>query len=147
MFGPDDAFLDPLMKMLRMFPVFPMFGRGHTALQPAYVEDVAEAIVRALDAAEPGLVYELAGPDVYTYEQLLRAVGEHLGVRRVLLPVPFGVWQMFASIAELMPAPPVTRNQVELMAIDNVASSAQPGFAALGIEPRGIEAVLARQPD
>src|SRR5205807_10425084 len=59
MFGPDDAFLNPLMKMLRMFPVFPMFGRGHTALQPAYVEDVAEAIVRVLDAPGAGMVYEL----------------------------------------------------------------------------------------
>jgi hypothetical protein len=54
---------------------------------------------------------------------------------------------MLAFVAEIMPAPPVTRNQVELMAVDNVASSAQPGFAALGIEPRGIEAVLARRPD
>jgi NADH dehydrogenase len=147
MFGPDDAFLNPLMKMLRMFPVFPMFGRGHTALQPAYVEDVAEAIVRALDVPGPGMVYELAGPQIYTYEQLLRTMGEHLGVRRVLLPMPFAVWQTLALIAEIMPAPPVTRNQVELMAIDNVASSAQPGFAALGIEPRGIEAVLALRPD
>ncbi len=50
MFGPGDAFLDPLMAMLRMFPVFPMFGRGQTALQPAYVEDVAEAILHVLDA-------------------------------------------------------------------------------------------------
>jgi NADH dehydrogenase len=147
MFGPDDAFLNPLVKMLRMFPVFPMFGRGRTALQPSYVEDVAEAIVRAFDAPDPGMVYELGGPYIYTYKELLRTVGEHLGIRRVLVPVPFGVWQMLASIAELMPAPPVTRNQVELMAVDNVTSSAHPGFAALGIEPRGIEAVLALRPD
>jgi NADH dehydrogenase len=142
MFGPDDAFLTPLMNLLRTFPVFPMFGRGRTALQPAYVEDVAEAIVRTFDAADPGMVYELGGPYIYTYEELLRTVGEHLGLRRILLPVPFGAWRMLAFIAELMPAPPVTRNQVELMAVDNVASSAHPGFAALGIEPRGIEAVL-----
>ena len=64
MFGPDDAFLTSLIKMLQMFPIFPMFGRGRTALQPSYVEDVAEAIVRAFDAPEAGMVYELGGPAV-----------------------------------------------------------------------------------
>jgi NADH dehydrogenase len=141
MFGPDDAFLGPLAKMLRVFPAFPMFGQGRTRLQPSYVEDVAEAIVRAFDA--PEAVYELGGPHVYTYEELLRAVGERLGIRRALVPVPFLAWRMLASVAEVMPAPPVTRNQVELMAVDNVASAARPGFGTLGIAPRGIDAVLA----
>jgi len=143
MFGPDDAFLTPLMKMLQMFPVFPMFGRGQTALQPSYVEDVSEAIVRAFDAPEAEMVYELGGPRIYSYEELLRTVCAHLGVRRILIPVPFGVWQGLAFVAEMMPASPVTRNQVELMAVDNVASSTHPGFPALGIDPRGIEIMLA----
>jgi uncharacterized protein YbjT (DUF2867 family) len=143
MFGPDDAFLTSLMKMLRMFPIFPMFGRGRTALQPSYVEDVAEAIVRAFDAPEAGMVYELGGPRIYSYEQLLRTVCAHLGVRRILIPVPFIAWQGLAFVAEMMPAPSVTKNQVELMAVDNVASSTHPGFRALGIDPRGIEVVLA----
>ena len=143
MFGPDDAFLTSLMKMLQMFPVFPMFGRGRTALQPSYVEDVAEAIVRGFDAPEAGMVYELGGPRIYSYEELLRTVCAHLGVRRILFPVPFIAWQGFAFVSEMLPAPPVTKNQVELMAVDNVASSTHPGFGALGIDPRGIEVVLA----
>jgi len=143
MFGPDDAFLTPLKKMLQMFPAFPMFGRGRTALQPAYVEDVSEAIVRTLDAPEAGMIYELGGPRIYTYEELLRTVCAHLGIRRILIPVPFGAWQGLAFVAEMMPAPLVTRNQVELMAVDNVVSSTHPGFGALGIDPRGIEVVLA----
>src|SRR5262245_378291 len=93
MFGPDDAFLTPLMKMLQMFPVFPMFGRGETALQPSYVEDVAEAIVRAFDAPAAGMVYELGGPRIYSYEELLRTVCAHLSVRRILIPVPLIAWQ------------------------------------------------------
>ena len=88
MFGQDDAFLIPLMKMLRMFPVFPMFGRGQTALQPAYVEDVAEALARCFDAPEPGMTYELAGPNTYTYKQLLETMCHHLAIRRVLTPMP-----------------------------------------------------------
>jgi hypothetical protein len=67
----------------------------------------------------------------------------HLGIQRVLIPVPFGAWQGLAFVAEMMPTPPVTRNQVELMAVDNVASSTHPGFRALGIDPRGIEVMLA----
>jgi NADH dehydrogenase len=142
MFGFDDSLLDPLMKLLRMFPVFPMFGRGQTLLQPSYVEDVAEAIVRVFDAPEPETVYELAGPQVYSYIELLQTLAKHLGVRRALLPVPFAVWRSLAFVAELLPAAPITRNQIELMAIDNVASFNIRGFEILGIAPRGIEVVL-----
>jgi NADH dehydrogenase len=142
MFGPDDAFLIPLIKLLRRSPIFPMFGRGRTALQPAYVEDVAEAVARTLDASQAQPVYELGGPHIYTYEDLLRAVGVQLGSPRVLLPVPFAIWQALASLAEHLPRAPITRNQVELMRIDNVASPACAGFGALGIEPHGIEMVL-----
>jgi uncharacterized protein YbjT (DUF2867 family) len=143
MFGPDDAFLIPLMKMLRMFPVFPMFGRGQTALQPAYVEDVAEAIARCFDAPEPAMTYELAGPNTYTYKELLETMCHHLVIRRVLAPMPISLWKMLALAAQVLPVPPVTPNQVELMTKDNVASGTHPGFGALGIEPRGIEVVLA----
>ena len=142
MFGPDDAFLIPLMKMLRMFPVFPMFGRGQTALQPAYVEDVGEAIARCFNAPEPGMTYELAGPDTYTYKELLQTMCNYLAIRRVLAPMPISLWKMLALAAQFLPAPPITRNQVELMTKDNVASGKHPGFDTLGIEPRGIEIVL-----
>jgi uncharacterized protein YbjT (DUF2867 family) len=142
MFGPDDAFLAPLTALLRKFPVFPMFGRGQTALQPAYVEDVGEAIARIFDAAQVETVYELAGPRVYSYREMLQTVSNRIGVRRALVPVPFAMWQILASFAEFLAEPPITRNQVELMKIDNVASTACPGFAALGVAPRGIEAVL-----
>lgn len=143
MFGPDDAFLTPLIQLLRRFPAFPMFGRGHTALQPAYVEDVGEAIARTFNDPKAEAVYELGGPLIYTYEDLLRTISDHLGLRRVLVPVPFGIWQALAFVAEILPQPPITRNQVELMKIDNIASAACPGFATLGIEPHGIEEMLA----
>jgi NADH dehydrogenase len=143
MFGPDDAFLIPLMKMLRMLPVFPMFGRGQTALQPAYVADVGEAIARCFDAPEPGMTYELAGADTYTYKELLQTMCNYLGIRRILAPMPISVWKVLAYAGEFLPASPVTLNQVELMTRDNVASGGYPGFRTLGIEPRGIQIVLA----
>jgi hypothetical protein len=87
-------------------------------------------------------VYELAGPRVYRYRELLQTICDHLRVRRVLVPLPFAAWQTLALFAELLPEAPITRNQVDLMAIDNVASPACPGFGALAVEPRGIEEVL-----
>lgn len=143
MFGPDDAFLQPIVALLSRLPIFPMFGRGETALQPSYVEDVAEATVRSLDAPKPDLVYELGGPRVYSYKELLALICEHIGSRPLLLPVPFAVWRPMAFAAEMLPSPPITRNQLELIEVDNVASGGCPGFDALGIHPRAIEAVLA----
>ena len=75
MFGPDDAFLTTVLKLLRRLPIYPMFGRGLTRLQPAYVEDVAEAISRVMQRAEtPSMIFELGGPRVYSYKEFLRAV-------------------------------------------------------------------------
>jgi NADH dehydrogenase len=74
MFGPDDAFLTTLVKLVRLLPIYPMFGRGHTKLQPVFVEDVAEAVARLVDArAIVGPCYEFGGPRVYTYKELLRS--------------------------------------------------------------------------
>lgn len=143
MFGPDDAFLTPLTGLLRRFPVFPVFGNGDTRLQPAHVEDVAEAIARIIDAPQAQALYELAGPRIYTYQGLLETVSSHFGLRRAFVPVPFVIWRTLAYFAELLPQPPITRNQVELMRIDNVSSPDRLGFGALGIQPGGIETVLA----
>jgi len=142
MFGPDDAFLIPLIKLLRQFPFFPLFGSGRRALQPAYVEDVGEAVARTFVVSRAEDIYELGGPHIYMYKDLLRTIGDHLGLRRVLVPVPFTMWRALALLAENLPRPPITRNQVELMKIDNIVSPACPGFAALGIQPQAIEVVL-----
>jgi NADH dehydrogenase len=144
MVGPDDAFLTPLVRLLRALPVFPLFGRGETALQPACVDDVAEAIARALEAPQPEPVYDLGGPRTYRYEALVRMIAQHVGARTALVPLPFGVWRGLAFAAEMLPNPPVTTNQIDLMEIDNVASGREPGFDALGIVPSGIESVLER---
>ncbi len=112
---------------------------GRTKLQPADVEDVAEAI--ALAFVHDQSLYELGGPRIYTYEGLLRTITQKAGLKPVLVPVPFSLWQALAWTAELLPHPPVTRNQVELMRIDTIAGS-EPGFEALGISPRPLEDVL-----
>ena len=142
MFGPEDAFLVPLLSMLRRLPVFPMFGTGETRLQPTYVEDVAEAVGRVLQISAAHNVYELAGPRVYTYRALLQTIATQAGRRPRLVPFPFALWRLIGSISEFLPNPPITANQVDLMELDNVAASDISGFGALQIVPQAIEAIL-----
>src|SRR5713101_8287078 len=90
MFGPDDAFLTTILRLLRQLPIYPMFGRGLTRLQPAYVEDVAEAIGRTMQRAEtPSTIFEFGGPRVYSYEEFLGAVAHQAGLAPRLIPIPF----------------------------------------------------------
>ena len=143
MFGPDDAFLTTILKLLGRLPIYPMFGRGLTKLQPAYVEDVAEAIARALQRPDANpITFECGGPRVYSYEELLRAIAHEAGLKPRLIPIPFAAWHALAWVAELLPSPPVTRNQVELMQIDNVSSPEMHGFGELGISPLAVEQFL-----
>jgi NADH dehydrogenase len=88
------------------------------------------------------LTVECGGPRVYSYEELLRTIARAASVKPILVPVPFGVWHALAWVAEMLPGAPVTRNQVELMQVDTVASPSWPGFADLGISPRPLESVL-----
>ena len=142
MFGPGDAFLTPLLTMLRHMPVFPMFGSGETRLQPAYVEDVAEAIVRLFRAPTVHQLYELAGPRVYTYQELLRTIAASVGTRPFLVRFPFSLWHVIGFVSETLPTPPITRNQVELMGKDNIPEPDTLGFEALQISPQAIENIL-----
>ena len=142
MFGSGDALLTPLLTMLRRMPVFPMFGRGETRVQPAYVEDVAEAIVRVLRAPAAYRLHELAGPRVYTYQELLRTIAASTDTTPYLVPFPFALWHVIGYFSEALPSPPITRNQVELMEQDNVADPDAPGFDVLQISPQPIENIL-----
>ena len=143
MFGPDDAFLTTILKLLRRLPIYPMFGRGLTRLQPAYVEDVAEAIGRVMQRAEtPSTIFEFGGPRVYSYEEFLRAVAQQAGLSPRLIPIPFDVWFALAWVSKMLPRPGLTRNQVELMQIDTVSSPELPGFAELEISPHSVEVIL-----
>jgi uncharacterized protein YbjT (DUF2867 family) len=107
------------------------------------VEDVAEAIARALQGTETqSITFECGGPRVYSYEEFLRAVANEAGLKPILIPIPFAAWHALARISEMLPSPPVTRNQVELMQVDNVCSPEMPGFGELGISLHSVEGIL-----
>src|SRR5215472_2077878 len=143
MLGPDDAFLPSILKLLERLPIYPMFGNGQMRLQPVYVEDVGQAIAKLLQRAQTRpIMFECGGPRVYSYEEFLRTVASAAGIKPILIPVPFAAWHALAWIAEMLPSPPITRNQVELMQVDSASSSDTPGMGELGISPHSIEEIL-----
>jgi uncharacterized protein YbjT (DUF2867 family) len=143
MFASDDKFLATILRLLRVLPVYPLFGNGRTRLQPVYGDDVAAAIAKILrQDNKPYPIYELAGPRVYSYEELLRTIARTTGLRPTLIRMPFALWDVLAGVAEILPHPPLNRNQVELMQIDTAASDSLPGFRVLGISPRSLEEEL-----
>ncbi len=138
MFGPDDAFLSTLAGLTRL-PVIPLFGKGNTRLQPVHVVDVARAIGRLLSNDPPERrLFELGGPDIICYREVIELVMRELSRERPLLPVPFPLWQLLALLVAPLPNPPLTRDQVALMAHDNVASDAVGTFDDLGMLPRSL---------
>jgi len=143
MFGRDDAFLTTILKLLNRLPLFPMFGNGQMRLQPINVEDVGEAITKILQREQTGPnMFECGGPSVYSYEELLRVVANAAGIKPILLPVPVAAWGALAWISEMLPSPPITRNQVELMQIDSTSMQGIPGLEELGISPHSVEEML-----
>ena len=141
-FGAEDAFLNLFAKLQGLFPVLPLAGRG-ARFQPVWVEDVATAIARCLDRRETiGQVYECAGPKQYTLAELVRLAGEWSGHPRPQITLPTFVGRLQAGAMELLSSQPLmSRDNIDSMAVPNVATGQLPGLAALGIEPAALEAV------
>jgi uncharacterized protein YbjT (DUF2867 family) len=145
-FGAGDDFLNKFAKMAQLAPALPLIGGGQTRFQPVYVGDVAEAIARAVslpDAA--GRTFELGGPAVMTFEDILKLVLRETLRTRGLLPLPWFAAKAIGGLAQLTALvgikPVLTRDQVISLQTDNVVSPQAEGLAALGIEPTGVEAV------
>ena len=147
MFGPEDAFFNRFAALARISPVLPLIGGGATRFQPVFVGDVAAAIAEAVDGnAKGGTIYELGGPEVKTFEQLMQFVLATIERKRLLVPVPFFVAKLKAALLQYLPTPPLTPDQVELLRVDNVVSEAAKAegrtLQGLGIEPEPIEAIV-----
>lgn len=142
-FGPGDSFLNLFARMARLSPVLPMIGGGRTRFQPVYVGDVADAIVHCLeDPACQGKTYELGGPRVYTFRQLIEIVLRQTRRQRLLVAIPFGLAELQASFLELVPVPLLTRDQVRLLRQDNVVGKNALTLQNLGITARTLEEVI-----
>ncbi|MDA1323293.1 MAG: complex I NDUFA9 subunit family protein [Proteobacteria bacterium] len=143
LFGPDDDFFNRFASLARFSPVLPLIGGGATRFQPAYVCDVAEAAVAALtNPGTAGRTYELGGPEIYSFRQLLELLLTVIDRKRLLVPVPFWAAMVKAFFLEFLPVPPLTRDQVRLLRRDNVVTEGVAGFADLGISPTAAEVIL-----
>lgn len=141
--GPEDGFFNRFASMARLSPALPLIGGGKTRFQPIYVGDVASAIVACLEQdGAAGRTFEIGGPKVYSFEQLLRYMLGVIGRRRFLVDLPFGVAELQARVMELLPTPPLTRDQVELLKTDNVVGDEALSLDDLGITPTPIEVVV-----
>ena len=146
-FGPEDRFFNLFASMARISPVLPLIGGGRTRFQPVYAADVARAIVASLEGrAKAGQIYELGGPEILTFKEVLQRILKYTGRNRLLVPYPFWMARINAYFLQLMPSPMLTVDQVRLLEQDNVvevkARASAHSFEGLGIKPVPIDAVV-----
>ena len=142
-FGAEDQFFNRFAALARVSPALPLIGGGRTRFQPVYVADVADAIVAcAENSSTEGSLYELGGPRIYTFKELMQLVLLETSRRRLLVPIPFSVAMLQASVLGLLPKPILTRDQVKLLQQDNVVSVHAPTLSDLGIEAESVEAII-----
>jgi NADH dehydrogenase len=147
LFGQEDSFFNRFASIARMSPALPLIGGGHTRFQPIFAGDVAKAVVAGIEGpAQGGRTYELGGPEVRSFEELMRFMLATIERRRLLIPIPFALARLQASMLQLAPQPLLTPDQVELLRSDNVVSEQanREGrtIQALGIEPIAMESVV-----
>ncbi len=142
-FGPEDQFFNRFAAMATISPALPLIGDGETRFQPVYVGDVAEAVERCLDdPATAARTYELGGPRIYTFRALMELLLAEIRRKRLLVNVPFPVAAIQARLLSLLPNPPLTPDQVEMLKSDNIVATGAMGLSALGIVPEAVEAIL-----
>ena len=141
-FGADDRFLNLFAGLQALAPLVPLAG-AHARFQPVWVEDVAGAIVAALERRDTvGRIFECAGPREYTLAELVRLAGRWAGHERAVLPLPDALGRVQAALMALAPGEPLmSADNLESMKVPNVASGRHEGLEALGIAPAALEAV------
>lgn len=140
--GPEDDFFNRFAAMALVAPALPLIGGGVTKYQPVSVFDVADAVAACLAGAPAG-TYELGGPRVYQFKELMTLLLEQIGRKRMLLPMPFFVARMMASVTQFMPKPLLTPDQVILLQSDNIVTGEEDGdLASLGVDATPIETLL-----
>ena len=146
-FGPDDAFFNRFASMATMSPALPLIGGGSTRFQPVFVGDVAGAIVAALnDEHTAGRTYELGGPSIYTFRELMQLMLKEIGRKRMLVPIPFAAAKVLGGAGDLLAAaglpPPITADQVESLRTDNVVGPGALGLADLGLTATPLHTII-----
>jgi NADH dehydrogenase len=141
-FGPEDQFFNRFAEMARMLPFVPVVS-GATRFQPVYVADVAEAVIAAVTREDcAGRTFELGGPRVMSMREVQRYILDTTGRSKRLVDMPAGLMRFQAGLLQRLPNPPLTQDQLLLLARDNVVAEGAAGLAELGIAPKPVEAVV-----
>ena len=148
-FGPEDDFFNKFAEMARFSPALPLIGGGKTKFQPVYVGDVAEAVARSVDGTVAGgRIYELGGPRVISFKEVLQEILDITYRKRALVTLPWGLASLIGTVAKFVPFidPPLTDDQVVQLKSDNIVSDAAVAekrtLSDLGIRPTSVEAIL-----
>ena len=148
-FGAGDQFMNLFARLQSVFPVMPLAGVG-TRFQPVWVEDLAQAITQVLLNPHGPAVVECVGPDVFTLRQLVELAGRASGHPRPVVALPMGLGRVQARMMELMPgAPLMSRDNLDSMQVDNIATPGMPDLRSIGIQPAALAAIAPTflQPD
>jgi uncharacterized protein YbjT (DUF2867 family) len=147
-FGPEDKLFNRFAKLAALSPALPLPGGGATRFAPVFVGDVAAAIANALlDPKAAGKTFELGGPNIYTYRELIELTLRETQRKRPLIPLPWGIASLIGKVGELQglytPIPPLlTADQVELLKHDNLPAAGAPGLKQLGVQPTAVEGII-----
>jgi NADH dehydrogenase len=140
-FGTNDNFFNLFYKLINLLPIIPLAG-AKTKFQPCYVGDVTDAIIKIIEDINPNQVYELGGPKVYTFKELIETLLVSLNKKRLIVGLPYFISRIQAKIMQLFPNPLLTEDQLEILRSDNICSNHYPGFSELGIYTRSVEIIL-----
>jgi NADH dehydrogenase len=140
-FGTNDNFFNLFNKLINLLPIIPLAG-AKTKFQPCYVGDVTDAIIKIIEDINPSQVYELGGPKVYTFKELIETLLVSLNKKRLIVGLPDFISRVQAKIMQLFPNPLLTEDQLEILRSDNICSNHYPGFSELGIYTRSVEIIL-----
>ena len=142
-FGPEDKFFNTFASFAQFSPILPLIGGGKTKFAPVYVGDIAKAIVKTLevDNSEPK-IYELGGPENYTFKQLMQILLSEIKKKRFLISVPFNVAKFQSYFLQILPNPPLTPDQVEMLKYNNIVSGEYSTLQDLGISGKNIHSIL-----
>ena len=142
-FGAEDNFLNQFATMAKIAPALPLVG-GDTKFQPVFVGDIASAVaaIIASPASYAGKVFELGGPAIYTFREILTYMLQVTGQRAILLPVPFPIAKIIGFFGAFLPTPPLTVDQVRNLSCDNIVGAQSLGLHTLGITPTPMQNIV-----
>jgi uncharacterized protein YbjT (DUF2867 family) len=141
-FGVDDNFFNLFNKLINLLPVIPLVG-AHSKFQPCYVGDISDAIINIIDNHKINNgIYELGGPNIYSFKELIEVLLKQLNKKRLIIELPEFVAGIQARIMQLFPKPLLTVDQIEILKSDNVCTGSIPSFNNLDVQPLSIETIL-----